>query len=148
MTTRDYDDSYSTCAETFATLRLFGATVTPGEISHQLGMAPSRQQTKGEQIAKHCPERRKEHGWFLSSEGVIVSRDVRRHIDWILDSVWEVRSELRVLLAGPCHGDIFCYWVSAAGHGGPTLSQYQMTRMSEIGLECSFDVYFHETDGE
>ena len=37
--------------------------------------------------------------------------------------------------------DIFCYWLSAGGHGGPTLSPAIMRRLGELGLEIGFDIY-------
>ena len=37
--------------------------------------------------------------------------------------------------------DIFCYWLSASGQGGPTLSPDLMRRLAEAELEIGFDVY-------
>jgi hypothetical protein len=37
--------------------------------------------------------------------------------------------------------DVFCFWLSAQGQGGPILSPEIMKRFGELGLEVGFDVY-------
>ncbi len=37
--------------------------------------------------------------------------------------------------------DIFCYWLSADGHGGPILSPAMMRRLGQLELEVGFDIY-------
>ena len=42
--------------------------------------------------------------------------------------------------------DISSYWLSRSGHGGPTLSPHQMHMLSQLGIEVSWDIYFHDDD--
>jgi hypothetical protein len=82
-------------------------------------------------------------GWFLSSENVVASRDLRRHLDWLLDKIELTAGKLGELQnkAGLTMG-INCVWWSATGSGGPTLWPEQMVRMANLELECSFEVCF------
>jgi len=81
-------------------------------------------------------------GWFLSSKGQIESKDVRRHIDWILEQFAGSYEELRQLQAEGYRIDIFCYWLSRSGHGGPTLGPLTMRRLAEANLQLGLDIYF------
>ncbi len=74
-------------------------------------------------------------------EGVIDSRDVRRHVDWILDRLAEKDEILARLQEEGNRMDIFCYVLSVTGHGGPTLSPAIMRRLGELELEIGFDIY-------
>jgi hypothetical protein len=42
--------------------------------------------------------------------------------------------------------DVFCYWVSASGQGGPRLLPSTMGRLAQLGLEVGFDVYFQDDE--
>jgi hypothetical protein len=137
-----YSDDYSTCASTFATLRVYSQTVTHEEVTKALGVQPTRTLRPGEQgRASNL------HGWFLSSEGRLESRDLRRHLDWVLDQLAAGNNPTQQVtsrIPGRVWADVSCLWISAVGHGGPTLSPKQMLRMARLGLECWFDVYLGE----
>jgi hypothetical protein len=79
------------------------------------------------------------HKWFLSTKGVTASRDVRRHVDWILDKLAGKDEALRLLRQQGHRMDIFCYWLSADGHGGPIISRTMMQRLGELEIELGFD---------
>lgn len=139
-----YADDYSTCSSTFATLRIYSQTVAPDEVTAALGVQPTRTLLAGEQRGGKVSNL---HGWFLSSEGRVQSRDLRRHLDWVLDQLATGPNPTQQVMAripGRVWADISCLWVSAVGHGGPTLSPKQMQRMARLGLECWFDVYLGE----
>jgi len=42
--------------------------------------------------------------------------------------------------------DVFCYWCSDNGQGGPELDAVQMRRLGDLALPICFDVYFRGTD--
>lgn len=69
------------------------------------------------------------------------SRDVRRHLDWILERLLPAKDKLQALKAEGVEAAVSCYWLSVYGHGGPTLSPQQMRGLVEFGLECWFDCY-------
>ncbi|HEX5656489.1 MAG TPA: DUF4279 domain-containing protein [Polyangiales bacterium] len=135
--TDSYADDYSTCSSTFATLRIYSQTVAADAITSALGVEPTRTLRPGE-------GGRNLHGWFLSSEGRVESKDLRRHLDWVLDQLAtgpNPTGQVTARIPGRVWADISCLWISAVGHGGPTLSPKQMQRMARLGLECWFDVY-------
>ena len=137
-----YNDNYGPCERTYVTLRVYSDGIPPETISARLGVEPSSSQIRGSlpptATTSVIPRM---HGWFLSSQGHIQSRDSRRHIDWLLDRVEPALPALRELLADGARADISCFWVRAWGHGGPTLSQTQLGRLALTGLDFFYDVY-------
>ena len=129
-----YDDNYPTCQETFATLRFYNEIESPEVITKTLGIKPTESQTT---------EERKLSGWFLSSKTNIESKDVRRHIDWILDHISGLEPKFIQLQTDGWRADINCFWVSI-GYGGPMLDPSQMERLSKFKLTCGFDVYVNK----
>lgn len=80
-------------------------------------------------------------GWFLSSQDQVISKDVRRHIAWILDQMAGGEHQLLKLQDEGYETDIFCYWLSASGHGGPELDPELMQRLVSLRLLVGFDVH-------
>jgi len=138
-----YDDNYETCERTYAELRIYSDDMDPRLITRWLGIDPTEASTKGEPVACGMGRQRVAKGWFLSSENVVASRDLRRHLDWLLDKIELTAGKLGELQnkAGLTMG-INCVWWSATGSGGPTLWPEQMVRMANLELECSFEVCF------
>src|SRR5260370_11458000 len=95
-----YDDDYPTCERTYATLRIYHEAIDLTLISDELGIEPSGTQVKGGVCTVSCGlERVPEIGaWFLSSDDGIGSKDVRRHVDWLLAEVDGNDRELKDLL--------------------------------------------------
>ncbi|WP_338129451.1 DUF4279 domain-containing protein [Xenorhabdus bovienii] len=82
-------------------------------------------------------------GWLLSSENYVNSKDIRDHLDWLLNKISKSSEGLKQLQnTDKVTMKIDCVWRSIAWHGGPTLWPEQMKIMSDLGLECSFDIYF------
>lgn len=148
-----YVDDYATCEQTYVTLRLYSLTATPEEISSALGIEPTRvlRMSEVRNPQGRRPVTQKQNGWFLSSEGHVQSRDVRRHLDWLLDQISKADSTLKRLTdtqVGGVRADVACVWFSRSGHGGPTLSPSQMLRLGALGLDCWFDLYSGEHSDE
>lgn len=137
----EYDDRYATCARTCATLRVYCGVDSPESITEKLGIEPSSIQP-----AEQRQEGRTDRpaAWFLTSEHQVDSRDVRRHVDWLLSRLRGTSAAFEALRQRGVRADVFCYWLSASGHGGPILSPKQMSALSELELEIGFDVYFLE----
>ncbi len=136
-----YNDLYPTCEETYATLRIYPDALDPDEVTERLGVTPTKVQRVGDKRGSYTCDL---NGWFLCSNGQVHSRDSRRHIDWILDQVESCAEELENIRKSGGRADISCSWLSASGHGGPTVSPHQSNRLAALGLDCWFDVYFHE----
>jgi len=143
-----YDDQYSTCDTTYATLRIFHEDLMPTEIDKLLGVQSTSSHKRGDIISPKHPNKglRKQGGWFLESEGHVDSKDSRRHIDWLLDQVESKATTLQKLRSQGFKIDIDCYWTSANGHGGPTISPEQSKRLAGLEIELWFDVYFMGDD--
>lgn len=134
MTDLQYDDDYATCFGTHATLLVYLADGFDGE---------------GINIGSGFTLRTTDVPRFeLESEGTVESRDIRRHIDWLLDAAGAERDDLRQLREAGCELVAWIFWVSRYGHGGPTLRADQMSRLGELGFELSFDLYFDDSTPE
>jgi hypothetical protein len=143
MNQPEYDDDYPTCAETFSTLRIFADEVSAAEITDALGVAPTESFLKGEPHSKGLF--RRAHGWFYSTKKLSSSKDTRRHIDLILESLDGKSNAIKVLHQRGCKLDIMSYWVSH-GEGGPALWPYQMLKLGKLGIQVWWDIYSAEED--
>ena len=141
-----YDDLYETCERTCAKLLIYPGEQSPDTITECLGIVPTQVNRKGEKRISQRTGRShivKMNGWFLFSEEHVVSKDLRRHLDWLIERLGPAREPLLALQETTnVVMTISCVWWSAHGHGGPTLWPQQMRAMADLGLECSFDVYF------
>jgi len=142
------EDEDPTCAQTYATLRIYPERLDPTEVTARLGIAPSSWQRRGEvpNPGSKRPLPATLDAWFLTTNGVVESRDVRRHLDWLLARVGPTVDALRALRAEGCRMDVSCYWLSRSGHGGPVVTAAQMGELAQLGLELWFDVYFVGSD--
>lgn len=139
-----YDDAYPSCVRTSATLRIYPGPLDPDEVTLRLGVEPSLVQRRGEPLGPGHKKLAALNAWFLTTEGEVDSRDARRHLDWILDRLEGGRAGgLAELRRGGAAVDLSCFWLSARGSGGPTLSPAQMARLVALGLDLWFDVSFH-----
>ena len=137
----DRDSDYPTCERTYATLHIYPERLDPAEVTARLGIEPSEWQRRGE-ARKPGSRPARLHGWFLTSQGAIDSRDVRKHLDWLLAQIVPQTDAFLSLQAEGCRMDVSCYWVSHSGHGGPSVRPGQMRDLARLNLELWFDVYF------
>lgn len=133
---KSHDDEYPTCARTYATFCVYLAGEDLGLVSRVLGIEPTR--TTGPSRAR--PDIRA--GWYLTTEGVVRSRDLRRHLDWLAARLEPLGPQIEELRRSGARTGIFCFWASAYGHGGPAISVTQMRILAELGLDLDLDVYF------
>ncbi len=140
-----YDDSYPTCEYTYAELRIYPGELSPDFVTKWLDIIPTAFQNRGDiRITSSNREHKvKSNGWFLSSENQQSSKDIRRHLDWLLDKLEVASSQLKNLQQQPGVTMVInCIWWSAHGQGGPTIWPEQMKKMAEMNLEYSFDISF------
>ncbi len=142
-----YNDEYQSCERTCAKLRIYGGELTPHEITEILGIMPTSCITRGESSVPNSLGRSVTHrlnGWFLSSEEHVKSLDLRRHLDWLINSISPHSNQLKILQDYPGVAvDVTCIWWSKSGHGGPTLWPLQMQPLAELNLECRFEISFY-----
>ena len=139
----DYNDDYPTCRKTYATLRIYRDDLDPPAISDLLKIEPSSTQIKGVELRTRRGRRviPTIGGWFLSTEAHVTSKDSRRHIDWLADRLAGREDALARMKAEGYRMEVSCYWSSAEGHGGPTLTPSTMRRLADLGLELWYDFY-------
>ncbi|WP_425615793.1 DUF4279 domain-containing protein [Anatilimnocola sp. NA78] len=132
---------YPTCERTYITLRIYPESLDPSDVTARLGIEPSSWQRRGESRQPGSLPA-KLHGWFLSSQGVVESRDMRRHLDWLLSIVESRANAILDLQSKSCRMDISCFWVSSSAHGGPSVLPGQMRELARLNLALDFDIYF------
>lgn len=134
-----YKDDYPTCEKTYATLRIYHDELDPYVVSSRLGLTPSTSQKKGQTLGPNrvAPL----GGWFLSSKDHVTSKDVRRHVAWLLDQLAGREDQFLKLQDEGYETDVSCFWSSAHGHGGPELDPDLMQRLVSLRLLIGFDVY-------
>ena len=144
-----YDDDYATCERTLAALRIYADNLDPDMVTDCLGIRPTSSQRKGEIKTNSRGKQRtiKIGAWFLSSEDRVQSKDLRRHLDWLLALVLPRAEAVRSLQTiDGVTMNVNCIWWSARGGGGPTLWPEQMRGLADLNLECSFDVSFYDEE--
>jgi len=141
----EYNDAYETCDRTYAELRIYTGELNPAIITQRLGIKPSEIRQKG--VLWTTPSGRerpaKKNAWFLSSEATVNSRDLRRHIDWLLTWFENKKKDFQELITiDEIQASIWIIWWSAHGHGGPTLAPKHLNALGELGIDSCFDLYF------
>jgi hypothetical protein len=135
-----HDPSYPTCNLTFGSLCVLSEEMHPQEVTSLLGINPTKSLVAGESRASGTHRIvNKLSGWFLSSEGVLSSRDSRDHLDWLLTKLNGKDDAIAEFHRRGWQAFFFFYWSSSSGHGGPTLSPPQTKRLAELNLR------FHST---
>lgn len=141
----EYDDTYATCKETSALLRIAHPALDPATLSEQLQLTPARAWRKGEpKEPKHRPARI--GMWILDTYGVVASRDLRRHLDWLLDHLHDKGAILDQLRQQEYAIDVFSTWVRLGGTGGPMLSPRNMRGLADLSLELQFEFWAVDED--
>jgi hypothetical protein len=141
-----YDEHYGTCSYTHVWLRIMHEALDPDEVTQLLGVSPTEIQRAGEPRSPKTDKVHKCSGWFLSTEGILMSLDARHHFDWILERVGDKQSEFSALLERGYLLDVCCRWDSKSGQGGPTLSPPHMLGFARLGVDLWFDLYFDGPD--
>nr|WP_250160565.1 DUF4279 domain-containing protein [Pectobacterium colocasium] len=96
----------------------------PDNISELLNIEPTEKFVAGDEITNSIGRTRKVNisSWFLSSENNVESKDLRAHIDWVIDKLNSSHSGLRELQStSGVKMSLRCVWWSAYGDGGPVL---------------------------
>jgi hypothetical protein len=134
------NDDYPSCERTKAVFRIHCRTNTPASISTLLNIEPSDTVEVG--VAKTLPSGKigaigAVNLWMLDSENHVESKDLRRHLDWLLNEIKPAASRIGELREAGVVMDIWCVWWSSTGDGGPTIWPDQMRQIAELDLELS-----------
>jgi Domain of unknown function (DUF4279) len=132
------DDNYATCAETFAALRIYSGTLDAQQIGRQLGLDATTSNRVAIEAASNTGRPAPPNLYELSTEHKVVSRDLRKHLDWLLQRLSPSRSQLLGLQQrADTKMLVHCRWWSKYGGGGPTLWPEQMELLAALKLELS-----------
>ena len=141
-----HDPEYATCHYTHAWLRIMSDDFDLEEVTCLVKAAPTKTQKKGDLRSVAKQRHYKKTGWWISSEGIVSSKDSRDHIDFVLSKLTDADDGFRLLHSRGYLVDLCIRWDSLSGHGGPTLSPIQMSRLAALDIEVWFDIYFHGDD--
>ena len=86
-----------------AELLIYGVDLDPERVTQTLGEAPTQVGRRGDVLTNSLGRQRTvrlDH-WFLSSESVVESTDLRRHLAWLLERLDPVAEAVRTLNAPP-----------------------------------------------
>ncbi len=136
----DYDDEYATCTRTFATLLMHGDDLDPAKVTAVLGLEPSRSHSKGQIMYKGKNHVHRTGFWSLSTQDSLSSRDLRRHLDWLLDAFEPRASALASFRESGFSCAVSCFW-EGPNYGGPTFSPSQSRRLAALDLEFWVSFY-------
>jgi hypothetical protein len=127
------------CARTRATFSLVGDDLVPAAIEQSTGLVADFSAAKGE------PGRVRDQAtgvWLISSEGSVDSTSAEKHILYLLERVEAVAGQLlEVMDEQSLEARFGCYWVSAAGQGGPGVSAETLLRIGSLNAMLTFE--FH-----
>ena len=115
-------------------------------MKQKIGVSPTSVQKKG--VPKVMPNGNVHvgtiHNWLLSSKDSVSSKDLRRHLDWVLDRIEPFAEQLKELQQLPdVKMTVRCVWWSSDGGGGPTLWPEQMMRMAKLNLEFTVSFAYY-----
>jgi hypothetical protein len=142
MTTNLFVHNFPSCSRTYATLCIYHKSKDPREVTEALAIAPDKSHRAGEVLGLGKPT--PSSGWFLGTKGIVKSKDLRAHIDWLLKKISPRKSKLFSLLDEGYEMKISCFWVSAVGNGGPYIDHGMLQALSEYPVDLDFDIWFSE----
>lgn len=80
--------------------------------------------------------------WLLGSEHGVESTSLERHLVHLLDVIEPAAAALEMLRRRhELRIDLFCYWLSATGHGGPEISPGTLARIAALDAALGIDFY-------
>ncbi|MCX5999313.1 MAG: DUF4279 domain-containing protein [Chloroflexi bacterium] len=143
------DDSNGSCILARASLCIYPDEVDPATVTKRLGLEPTYSQKKGEQRLERSGRLHTlgVSSWLIDSDGAVSSRDLRRHLDWLLDRIEPAAAQLRELQQCPgVEMSVRCAWFAARQEAVPTLWPEQMRRLAALNLECLISIGYYGDD--
>ncbi|NVK48484.1 MAG: DUF4279 domain-containing protein [Cyclobacteriaceae bacterium] len=141
------DSGYESCESTYVEFLVYIDNEEASYITKVLDIVPSKSQTRGDLVENSRGLKRtaKSTYWILSSEEKVLSKDLRHHLNWLLDQLTSRQFQLsRLQNDDAVSMTVNCLWWSR-GSGGPTLWPEQMRKLSALNLECTFDFYLDDS---
>jgi hypothetical protein len=124
---------------TFATFRIWGPHLDVDAATQRLGIAPSEFHRIG--AARGRTGVWRHSYWGLCSEAHLRSTDLSLHLAWLLDRIAPVQPQIAQLIAAGNQADLFCFWESLTGYGGPVFPPPLLRRLADLQLPLGLDLY-------
>jgi hypothetical protein len=135
-----FNDEDESVLRTCAQLLIYPGRLHPSAVTRMLGVTPTRTVAIGERINPSSERLGRVNGWFLSSEDFVESKDLRRHLDWLIALVSPARSALFELqVIDDVRMYVKCPWWSGTGGGCPHFWPQQLRGLADLNLECTLD---------
>jgi hypothetical protein len=140
------EESNPNCADTYASLQLFGDNLMPDEVSRLLSLPATESAPKGSTITSPSGKQRvaPTGRWILDSREHVHSMNAEHHVQWLLDQL-DKAGMVPTNLPGVSRATVCCFWVSATGNGGPQFSPDLLGRLAKYHLPLGLDIYFDVT---
>jgi hypothetical protein len=144
------NDSNPLCNRILVTLCIY--VVDPDLVTQILGIQPTLRQKKG--VLSLLPSGKEEIGrmnsWLFSTEKFDSLKDIRSHLDWILDKIEPTKHKLEELQNIPgTKMYVLCNWLSKETDAGAfALWPEQMERLARLNLELFIEVLCAEKEEE
>src|SRR5262249_50820935 len=89
MTSSAVQTTNPNCAQTFASLRLYGDALVAEQVSLQLGLPPTECAERGDKRVSFSGKTRAAPTgrWILQTEGHVAATELQPHIEWLLDRI-------------------------------------------------------------
>ena len=140
------DSKYATCERTAVSLRVYLENKSSSWVTKVLGM-PATSAVDAGSIVPGGRRVARKTGWFLESEKHVDSLDVRDHLDWLAVALQgKERQILQLQREDGVSLTVNCVWWSKGGEGGPTIWPEQMSFLSRMGLELTFEFSSYAED--
>lgn len=123
------------CSATYVTICCYHEELNADEMGAFIGLEPTR-------VVEKNSRRIKNNGWFFSTEGRLQSTVLADHLKFIAMDIYPYRDNLRALIGRGVTARLYCFWVSAAGNGGPVIDSDTLRLLNDIGLDLHFDIWF------
>jgi hypothetical protein len=144
-----FSPDYSTCSECYAGLIIYPGDFPVDKISEIIKADATKINNVGDRSVNSIGRERiaKISAWFMFSTSFVISKDLRDHVDWVVERLRNSSDGLLYLQGmDSIKMTLQCVWRSRYGHSGPVLWPEQMKAIADLNLECSFDIYFDGPD--
>ena len=142
------DKDYPTCHECSASFCIISPIGDPYDWTTKLAINPDRVHRKGDVFTNAIGKQRSQklNGWFLESEGFVKSKDLRDHLDYVLDKLIPAREALIDMQElNEITMTISCHWWGDM-HSGPVLWPKQLKKLSQLNVEVEFFFASYDDD--
>jgi hypothetical protein len=133
----------------FATFRVAGDNLVPGQVTEILGTKPTRQHAKGEVYSRGPHTSRPLKGrtgvWLLTTEHAVDSNRLDDHLEWLLTHVAFNQELKRFIAENALHAAVSCFWHGPVGARPPVVPPVAREMIAAIPAELEEDF---DTDDE